>query len=85
MDGYIKSKTALVLVDIQQPFYSKNDQIKSEFPDFANNVTEALKYARANGIKVVHIRAVYSEEKSPWISTFRKMNPEKWDWLVHPL
>lgn len=94
MKGYSPSKTgknevnqlliidcvALVLVDIQQPFYSKNEQIKKEFPSFADNVKSALAMARSKGMKVVHVRAVYNETQSPWISTFRQMNPEKWDW-----
>ena len=72
---------AFVLVDIQQPFYSKNEGIKKEFPSFADNVKSALTLARNKGMKVVHVRAVYTEAKSPWISTFRQMNPEKWDWF----
>ena len=32
MEHYNKSKTALILVDIQKPFYTGNDQIKSAFP-----------------------------------------------------
>ena len=70
------------MVDIEKPFYSENQQIRTNFPDFKSNVEKTLALARHRKIKVVHVRAVYNEEKSPWISNFRKMNPNKWDWYV---
>ena len=69
------------MVDIQKPFYSSNSVIKSEFPNLAENVKQALDHARAKKMMVVHVRAVYNEQVSPWIQNFRAMNPNKWDCL----
>jgi len=86
MENYKKSTTALILVDIQKPFYSNNKQIKESFPgkahpwsvisififlDFQKNIEEAINVARKNKMLIVHVRAVYNEQLSPWIKTFR--------------
>ena len=41
-----------------------------------------LKFGREKKMKIVHVRAVYNENVSPWIKNFRVMNPEKWDCII---
>lgn len=42
-----KSKTALLLVDVQDDFYSGNAQIRAAFPDFPAKVSKLLSVCRA--------------------------------------
>ena len=42
-----KSKTALLLVDVQDDFYSGNAQIRAAFPDFPAKVSKLLSICRA--------------------------------------
>ena len=114
----------MVLVDIQKPFYSNNDIIRSNFPNFGKkgfqvsvsacirnsdsepvgtdlnrsgslisvhceklenptkNVADMLKFGRENKMKIVHVRAVYNENVSPWIKNFRVMNPKMWNCII---
>ena len=41
-------------------------------------LNKALDHARKTGIMVVHIRAVYNEQVSPWLRNFKVKNPVKW-------
>jgi len=38
---------------------------------------QLLANCRAAGVEVVHIRAVYNEQVSPWIRWWRELNPDK--------
>ena len=79
------SKRALLVVDIQKGFFSKNPALQKEFPEFESNVTQLLALMRGGGRDagplcklVVHIRAGYSSERgSAFIPTFKRLNPEK--------
>ena len=56
--------------------------IALEFENQAKNVADMLKFGREKKMKIVHVRAVYNENVSPWIKNFRVMNPEKWDCII---
>ena len=46
------------------------------------NVADMLKFGRENKMKIVHVRAVYNENVSPWIKNFRVMNPKMWNCII---
>ena len=52
-------KVALLVVDIQKIYYSKNMVIKTNFPNIPANVKKLLKACRHLGLEVIHIRANY--------------------------
>lgn len=72
------------MVDAQKPFYSENPKIQKVFPNFGKNTAALLKHARKNGFLVVHVRAVYNESVSPWISNFRRLNKGKLQREINP-
>jgi nicotinamidase-related amidase len=73
-------KVALLLVDVQQAFFSDIPDIGTAFPDFQHNVERLLALCRSDaaaGLDVVHVRAVYNPEVSAWTSYWHALNPEK--------
>jgi len=45
----ILKNLAVVVIDVQIPFYSENEKVKMAFPKFKENTTALLKHARAKG------------------------------------
>eukprot|EP00392_Amoebophrya_sp_AT5.2_P003365 g3370.t1 len=80
-------KTALLVIDVQQDFWSANANIRAAFPEFPENIQQLLRRARGGGSVVegvapvaliVHVRAVYGLERgSRWTPFFKELNPEK--------
>ena len=52
-------KVALLVVDIQRTYYSKNMAIKTNFPNLPANVKKLLEVCRNLDFEVIHIRANY--------------------------
>lgn len=88
----MSKRRALLVVDVQQVFYSQNEQVNAAFPQLKDNISTLLQRVRAAdtaesddtsatlaGIElVVHVRAVYKEELgSAWMPFFRALNPDK--------
>eukprot|EP01102_Stenamoeba_stenopodia_P003513 TRINITY_DN1359_c0_g1_i1.p1 TRINITY_DN1359_c0_g1~~TRINITY_DN1359_c0_g1_i1.p1 ORF type:complete len:206 (-),score=61.61 TRINITY_DN1359_c0_g1_i1:70-687(-) len=73
------SSYALLVVDIQEDFYTAIPAIPQSFPGFADRVTKLLSVAREKGIEVIHIRAVYEPDVniSPWTKYWAELNPDK--------
>mmetsp|Transcript_18960 Transcript_18960/g.30186 ORF Transcript_18960/g.30186 Transcript_18960/m.30186 type:complete len:207 (-) Transcript_18960:70-690(-) len=71
---------AIVLVDCQLDFYTKDKNVSTNFPEMPNNMAKLLKYAReegaAEGLKVVHVREVDVDGESKWIEWYRVLHPE---------
>lgn len=67
--------SALILIDIQEEFFSSIG-IEKIFPNFKANVAHAISAARENGMSVVHVRANYSSD-SPWAPWWKTLNPDK--------
>ena len=59
--------TALLVVDLQPVYYSASPKISRAFPDLPANVAELIKLARDRSVHVIHIRAHYTREQSPWL------------------
>jgi nicotinamidase-related amidase len=59
---------ALLLVDVQQDFWT--DQLQTDFPHFQQNTTELLQFCRQSGIEVIHLREVFSPDKTDWLPRY---------------
>jgi nicotinamidase-related amidase len=77
------SHVCLLVVDIQKAFYTELPQIAETFPEFKTNVARLLSLCRSLGIEVVHIRAVYNPEQSPWTPYWKVLNPDKKDFVTN--
>jgi nicotinamidase-related amidase len=60
---------ALLLIDVQQGFWSK--RLARNFPDFPTNVKRLLALCRREGLEVVHLRASFKADKSDWMLRYR--------------
>jgi nicotinamidase-related amidase len=59
---------ALLLVDVQHDFW--NEELKTAFPNFQQNTAELLEFCRRVGIEVIHLREVFSPDKSDWLPRY---------------
>lgn len=59
---------ALLLVDVQQDFW--NEQLQTDFPQFQHNTVELLGFCRQVGIEVIHLREVFSPDKTDWLPRY---------------
>ena len=64
---------ALLLVDIQQSFWSERG--KPDFPDFPANVVHLLTLCRAEGLEVIHVQSRFQPDKSDWMLMYRLRVP----------
>lgn len=63
------SRYALVLVDLQHDFWSASVAVSAaQLPE---RVAALVRYARAEGIAVVHVRARFRPDGSDWIARYR--------------
>jgi ureidoacrylate peracid hydrolase len=63
------SEFALLLIDVQHSFWS--EECAREFPDFAGNIERLLTLCRAEGIAVVHLRALFAPDMSDWMVRYK--------------
>lgn len=66
-------KWALVLVDIQEEF-TTIPEVHDAFPHLRVSVEGLLHTFRSQGFPIVHIRAEYNVESSPWIPWFYEIS-----------
>jgi nicotinamidase-related amidase len=59
---------ALLLVDVQRDFWT--EQLQSDFPQFQQNTVELLQFCRQVGIEIIHLREVFSPDKSDWLPRY---------------
>ena len=71
---------ALVLIDLQPEWYSRS-HVSKLFPELGDNVKRLLGAVRKmDCAHVVHVRAKYAHDSSPWskwMKHFKALNPEK--------
>ena len=60
---------ALLLVDVQQDFWSETRA--QSFPDFPANITRLLALCRQEGIDIVHLRANFQPDQSDWMQKYK--------------
>jgi len=63
---------ALILIDVQEDFIHA---VEKAFLKFNDNIVELLKYCRENKIDIIHVRAVYNNDKSKWLPYYRFIRP----------
>lgn len=59
---------ALLLVDVQHDFWT--EQLQTDFPHFQQNTVELLQFCRQSGIEVIHLREVFSPDKTDWLPRY---------------
>ncbi|HYF62697.1 MAG TPA: isochorismatase family cysteine hydrolase [Herpetosiphonaceae bacterium] len=60
---------ALLLIDVQRSFWPESRT--SDFPDFAANVERLLGLCRAEGLDVVHLRALFAPDMADWMVRYK--------------
>ncbi|HWM18360.1 MAG TPA: isochorismatase family cysteine hydrolase [Ilumatobacteraceae bacterium] len=66
------SRYALVLVDLQQDFWTS--AVAATSPELPDRVTALLEHSRAEGLMVVHVRARFRPDRSDWMARYRLRN-----------
>ena len=59
---------ALLLVDVQGDFWS--DELERAFPQFRQNVAGLLDQCRRLGIEVIHLREVFTPDRTDWLPRY---------------
>ncbi len=66
------SRYALVLVDLQNDFWS--EAVAATAPELPDRVAALLAYARTEGLTVVHVRAQFRPDGCDWMARYRLRN-----------
>lgn len=66
------SRYALVLVDLQNDFWS--EAVAATAPELPDRVAALLAYARTEGLTVVHVRARFRPDGCDWMARYRLRN-----------
>ena len=70
-------RCAVVVVDMQVDFFSKNAAVSSAFPDLPQRMRSFLGLCRAAApdVEVVHLREGSNARASPWYAFWQELNP----------
>jgi ureidoacrylate peracid hydrolase len=60
---------ALLLIDVQYDFWP--GEIAEHFPQFPDRIASLLKFCRAEGLDVVHLRASFQSDRSDWMVKYK--------------
>lgn len=60
---------ALLLIDMQYDFWPM--EIAEHFPNFPTRVMRLLKFCRAEGLDVIHLRASFQPDMSDWMLRYK--------------
>jgi nicotinamidase-related amidase len=60
---------ALLLIDVQEDFWEED--VRTAFPAFPENIGRLTDVCRRVGIEIVHIRARFSPDQSDWMVPYR--------------
>jgi nicotinamidase-related amidase len=63
------SAFALLLIDVQRDFWS--ERLAEHFSDYPDKVTRLLAVCRAEGIEVIHLRALFQPDMSDWMVRYK--------------
>lgn len=69
--------SALIVVDVQRDWYSRDARISAAFPQIASTIPQLLQNCRETGMPVVHVRAKYDVTSATHVPFFKMLNPEK--------
>ena len=78
---YKPGETAIIVVDIQTPFYSGFPGIYDTNPDFPDSIRKFLSAARENGFRICHVNQESLSGKDNWLETWYRKNGR--DWVSH--
>lgn len=71
-----RSRTAVLVVDMQLDFYSRNAAVSAAFPSLPVEIGRLLNGARTAGdVEVVHLREGSNSAESPWYTFWQRLNP----------
>lgn len=59
---------ALLLIDVQYDFWSMD--VAEHFPRFPTRITRLLRFCRAEGLDVIHLRARFAPDGSDWMPRY---------------
>ena len=59
---------ALLIIDVQNDFWTSD--LAQQFPQFPGNITQLFNFCRAEGIEIIHIRAIFMPDMSDWMVRF---------------
>ena len=60
---------ALLLIDVQRDFWSEHTA--QSFAHFPTNIARLLTLCRAEGIEIIHLRAVFKPDMSDWMLRYK--------------
>ena len=60
---------ALLLIDVQEDFWPP--EIAAAFPEFPANVERLLVSCRAEGLEVIHLRALFRPDQADWMVRYK--------------
>merc|ERR1712117_479071 len=69
--------SAVLCVGLQESWVGSKSNILATFSGLPEAVQRVFMAARACGMPLVHIRAKYTHDASPWVPFFKSLNPEK--------
>ena len=75
---YKPSETAIIVVDIQKPFYSGFPGIPETNPDFPSSITKFLSAAREKQFRICHVNQESLSGKDKWLETWYRKNGRDW-------
>jgi len=78
---YKPGETAIIVVDIQTPFYSGFPGISDTNPDFPDSIRKFLSAAREKGFRICHVNQESLSGKDNWLETWYRKNGR--DWVSH--
>ena len=75
---YKPSETAIIVIDIQKPFYSGFPGIPETNPDFPTTIGKFLSAAREKGFRICHVNQESLSGKDKWLETWYRKNGRDW-------
>ncbi|CAG5111139.1 Oidioi.mRNA.OKI2018_I69.chr2.g5473.t1.cds [Oikopleura dioica] len=75
---YKPGETAIVVVDVQAPFYSGFPGIPESFPDFPDSIRRFLSAAREKGFRICHLNQESLSGKDKWLDNWYRKNGNDW-------
>ncbi|CBY15975.1 unnamed protein product [Oikopleura dioica] len=75
---YKPGETAIIVVDIQTPFYSGFPGISDTNPDFPDSIRKFLSAAREKGFRICHVNQESLSGKDNWLETWYRKNGRDW-------
>ena len=70
-------RCALIVIDMQLDFYSRNPAVSSAFPNLPQRMSSLIEMCRVNApsVEVVHLREGSNAKESPWYDFWQRLNP----------